>query len=72
MGSNIKCNQAYTVRNIQLKAQLHNGIKEMLESALGFTGRLSEQLFKVGPGNRCFAAAAEKHCFTLIHDNSTC
>ena len=31
----------------------------MLESALGFTGRLGEQLFKAGPGNRCFAAAVE-------------
>lgn len=40
-------------------SELHNGIKEMLESALGFTGRLGEQLFKVGPGNRCFAVAAE-------------
>lgn len=30
----------------------------MPDSELGFTDRLGEQLFKVGPG-RCFAAAAE-------------
>lgn len=34
-------------------------MKEMPESELGFTDRWSEQLFKAGPGNRCFAVAAE-------------
>ena len=31
----------------------------MPDTELGFTDRLAEQLFKVGPGSRCFAAAAE-------------
>lgn len=43
-----------TVLNPQL-----DGIKDMPESELGFTDRLGEQLFKVGPGSRCFPAATE-------------
>lgn len=31
----------------------------MPESDLGCTDGLGEQLFKVGPGNKCYAVAAE-------------
>lgn len=36
-----------------------DGKKEMPKSEFGFTDRLGEQLFKAGPGSRCFAVATK-------------